>query len=262
MASKKRERKERAASDGAGWVTIRERLANPRVVIPGLALCTLLFYFQPLFATNATIQWDAVDVQYSAQNYLAQMLHAGKLPQWTPFVYSGMPFLADPQVGAWYPLNWPFFLAGITPRVIQWQLALHCLLAAMGGYLLGRDLLRSRAAAVFAGLFFAFSGVFAEHSSHPGIFQASSLAPWLLWTGRRAAHAARWLPALGVAAGTIVLVGHFQTALYAFFALAVFLAADFVIARGSLRASAVALLVGVGAGAALSAVMVLRSEEH
>jgi hypothetical protein len=189
------------------------------------------------------------------------MLHAGKLPQWTPYVYSGMPFLADPQVGAWYPLNWPFFLAGITPRVIQCQLALHCLLAAMGGYLLGRDLLRSRAAAVFAGLFFAFSGVFAEHSSHPGVFQASSLAPWLLWTGRRAAHAARWLPALGVAAGAIMLVGHFQTALYAFFALAVFLAADFVIARGSLRASALALLVAVGAGAALSAVMVLPGLE-
>jgi hypothetical protein len=26
-----------------------------------------------------------------------------------------MPLLADPQVGAWYPLNWPFFLAGIGP---------------------------------------------------------------------------------------------------------------------------------------------------
>ena len=201
-------------------------------------------------------------MQYSAQNHLSEMLRSGKLPHWTPYVYSGMPLLADPQVGAWYPLNWPFFLAGITPRAIEWQLALHCLLAAIGGYLLGRDLLRSRAAAVFAGIFFAFSGVFAAHSSHPGIFQASSLAPWLLWTGRRAAHAPRWLPALGMAAGAIVLVGHFQTALYAFFALAIFLAADFAIDRGSsLRGSAVALLVAVVAGAALSAVMVLPGLE-
>ena len=260
MASKKRERKTLAPS-GPPASGVWDRLASPHTISLGLAVAVLLFYFKPLFSSSASIQWDAVDVQYSAQNYLSEMLHAGKLPQWTPYVYSGMPFLADPQVGAWYPLNWLFFLAGITPRVIQWQLALHCLLAAMGGYLLGRDLLRSRAAAVFAGLCFAFSGVFAEHSSHPGVFQASSLAPWLLWTGRRAAHAARWLPALGVAAGTIVLVGHFQTALYAFFALAVFLAADFVIARGSLRASAVALLVAVGAGAALSAVMVLPGLE-
>jgi hypothetical protein len=179
--------------------------------------------------------------------------------------FLGMPFLADPQLGAWYPLNWPFFLAGITPRAIEWQLALHCLLAAMGGYLLGRDLLRSRAAAVFAGIFFAFSGVFAAHSSHPGIFQAASLAPWLLWTGRRAASASRWLPALGLVAAAMILTGHFQTALYAFFALAIFLAVDAGLRGGSLRGSALAVLVAVaiavGAGAALSAVMVLPGLE-
>jgi Bacterial membrane protein YfhO len=260
MASKKRERKEPAPS-GAPASNTWDWLASPRTIILGLAAAVLLFYFKPLFSGNATIQWDAVDVQYSAQNHLSEMLHSGKLPQWTPYVFSGMPFLADPQVGAWYPLNWPFFLAGITPRAIEWQLALHCLLAAIGGYLLACDLLRSRAAAVFAGMFFAFSGVFAAHSSHPGIFQASSLAPWLLWTARRAARETRWLPALGMAAGAIVLVGHFQTALYAFFALAIFLAADFAIARVSWHRGAFALLVAVVAGALLSAVMVLPGLE-
>jgi hypothetical protein len=260
MASKKHDRKVPAPSGPAASV-MWDRLASPRAILVGLAAAVLLFYFQPLFSSNASIQWDAVDVQYSAQNHLSEMLHSGKLPHWTPFVYSGMPLLADPQLGAWYPLNWPFFLAGITPRAIQWQLALHCLLAAIGGYLLGRDLLRSRAAAVFAGVFFAFSGVFAEHSSHPGIFQASSLAPWLLWTARRAARAPKWLPALAMAAGAIVLTGHFQTALYAYFGLAIFLAADFAIARPALRATAAALGVAVVAGVALSAVMVLPGLE-
>src|ERR1039457_3786717 len=197
MASKKRERKTLAPSGppASGVWTV---LATTHTISLGLAFPVLLFYFKPLFSSSASIQWDAVDVQYSAQNYLSEMLHAGKLPHWTPYVYSGMPFLADPQVGAWYPLNWPFFLAGITPRAIEWQLALHCLLAAAGGYTPGADLLRSRAAAVFVGFSFAFSGVFTEHSSHPGIFQVSSLLPWLLWTGRRAARAARWLPALAM----------------------------------------------------------------
>ena len=266
MASKKRERKERAASGAAGAATIRERLANPRAVIPGLAVCTLLFYFQPLFATNATIQWDAVDVQYSAQNYLAQMLHAGKLPHWTPYVYSGVPFLADPQVGAWYPLNWPFFLLGITPRAMEWQLALHAFLAAVGGYLLARDLTKSRAAAVFAGVFFAFSGLFAETSSHVGPFQATSLLPWLLWTGRRAAHAVRWLPAVAVASGCMVLAGHFQTALYSFFGLGLFLVLDCVIsgkdaARGGWRGTLAALACAAVGAASLAAVMVLPGLE-
>jgi hypothetical protein len=260
MASKKRERKDPAPS-GPRAADTWERLASPRTILLGLAAAVLLFYFKPLFSSNASIQWDAVDVQYSAQNHLSEMLRAGKLPQWTPYVFSGMPFLADPQVGAWYPLNWPFFVAGITPRAIQWQLALHCLLAAIGGYLLGRDLLLSRAASVFACIFFAFSGVFAAHSSHPGIFQAASLAPWLLWTGRRASRAVRWLPVVGIVAGAIVLAGHFQTALYAFFALAVFLAADAALPGGSLRGSVVAVLIAVAAGAALSAVMVLPGLE-
>src|ERR1035437_4911660 len=133
MASKKRDRKWDRPSPVVVCRSsdIWDRLASPRTVFLGLAAAVLLFYFQPLFSGNASIQWDAVDVQYSAQNYLSEMLHAGKLPHWTPYVYSGMPFLADPQVGAWYPLNWPFFLAGITPRAIEWQLALHCLLAAI-----------------------------------------------------------------------------------------------------------------------------------
>src|SRR5512140_2579999 len=130
MASKKQGRKTPAPS-GPPAVDLSALLARPRTIVLGFAAAVLLFYFQPLFSSNASIQWDAVDVQYSAQNYLSEMLHAGKLPQWTPYVYSGMPFLADPQVGAWYPLNWPFFLLGITPRAIQWQLALHCLLAVM-----------------------------------------------------------------------------------------------------------------------------------
>jgi hypothetical protein len=233
MASRKRPRNVEpapaAVADSSWW----EQLAQPRAIFGGLALAVLLFYYQPLFSSAASIQWDAVDVQYSPQKYLADSLHAGKAPFWTPYVFSGAPFLADPQVGAWYPLNWPFFLLGITPHAIQWQLALHALLAAIGGYLLGRDLLRSRAGAAFTGVFFAFSGLFAETSSHIGPFQATAWLPALLWAGRRAARSPRWLPVLAICSGCLVLTGHFQTALYSFFALAIFLVADIVIAKHS-----------------------------
>src|SRR5262245_44341735 len=106
MASKKRDRKDAAPSVAPAY-DIWDRLASPRTIFLGLAAAVLLFYFKPLFSGNASIQWDAVDVQYSAQNHLSEMLRTGKLPQWAPYVFSGMPLLADPQVGAWYPLNWP-----------------------------------------------------------------------------------------------------------------------------------------------------------
>ena len=80
-------------------------------------LCAFVFYWTPLTSVDASIQWDAVDVHYSSQKYFADHIRDFRLPHWTPYIFSGFPFLADPQVGAWYPLNWPFFLAGITPRV-------------------------------------------------------------------------------------------------------------------------------------------------
>ncbi|MCU1238451.1 MAG: hypothetical protein JWP63_6418 [Candidatus Solibacter sp.] len=261
MASRKRGRVEEKPSTAPAESPWWEQLAQPRIIFGGLALAVLLFYYQPLFSSAASIQWDAVDVQYSPQKYLAEQLHAGKAPFWAPYVFSGAPFLADPQVGAWYPLNWPFFLMGITPRAIEWQLALHALLAAIGGYLLGRDLLRSRAGAVFTGVFFAFSGLFAETSSHVGPFQATAWLPLLLWAGHRAARSRRWLPVLAVAAGCLVLTGHFQTALYSFFALTIFLAVDFAIARGVLGRYVAALGVATLAAATLPAVMVLPGLE-
>ncbi len=261
MASRKRGRTNEAipgaAAQSPGW----ELLTQPRVIVAGFALAVLLFYYQPLFSAAASIQWDAVDVQYSPQKYLSDMLHAGKAPFWTPYVFSGAPFLADPQVGAWYPLNWPFFLLGITPRAIEWQLALHALLAAIGGYLLGRDLLRSRAGAVIEGIFFAFSGLFAETSSHVGPFQATAWLPVLLWAGRRAARETRWLPVLALCSGCLVLTGHFQTALYSFFALAIFLAVDFAVTRGAWVRYLAAIGCAAVAAATLPAVMVLPGLE-
>jgi hypothetical protein len=238
-----------------------ERLAQPRIIFAGLALAVLVFYWQPLFNSDASIQWDAVDVTYSPQKLLSEMLHAGKLPFWTPYAFSGMPLLADPQLGAWYPPNWPFLLVGVTPRAIEWQLALHALLAALGAYLLARDLIQSRAGAVFAGVFYAFSGLFAETSSHVGPFQASAWLPLLLWTGRRGAHSARWLPAVALAAGSLVSIGHFQTALYSLFALGIFLAADFAMERDSWLRSLAALGCAAIAAVTMPAVMVLPGLE-
>src|SRR5579862_1291938 len=88
----------------------------------------LVAYAVPLAIPDASIQWDAVDVHYSAQRYFADKILHGEIPFWTPYIFSGFPFLADPQTGGWYPPNWPFMLAGAGPKALEAELALHALL--------------------------------------------------------------------------------------------------------------------------------------
>ena len=191
------------------------------------ALATLLYYWTPLFSDQATIQWDTVSVHYSAQKYFEQTVHRGHLPTWTPFEYSGMPFLADPQTAAWYPPHWPFFLVGITPRALEWELALHAFLALGGMFLLARRLTGHAGVSILAAVLYAGSGFFAGHSSHLGMFETAALAPWLLWSAHRAIETGKLRDQVitGLLGGLIVLAGHFQTSLYAFSALTLFVIA-------------------------------------
>jgi hypothetical protein len=125
-------------------------------------------------------------------------------------------------------------------------------------WLLVRDLLDSPVAALFGAAFYGFCGFFAAHSSHVGMFQAAALTPWLLWSARRALREQdrlRWISAAGLAGSCIVLAGHFQTALYAFVALVLFLAVE-----RTPRAAVVAVT-AIGATLAGSAVIWLPGME-
>ena len=186
-------------------------------------LAVLIFYWTPLTSTNASIQWDAVDVHYSSQKYFADSLAEGELPHWTPYIFSGFPFLADPQVGAWYPLNWPFFLSGITPRAIQFEIFLHALLACFGAWLLARRMLQDESASLIAALGYGLSGFFAAHASHVGMLQTAAWLPWLLLLFQKSADVklSSHIPLAGLAAGSMLLAGHFQTSLYALSALVI-----------------------------------------
>jgi Bacterial membrane protein YfhO len=185
-----------------------------KYVLPVLALTTVLFYSIPLFRSQTTIHWDLADVTYPAQKFFAESISAGKLPQWTPYLDSGIPFLADPRTGAWYPLHWPFFLigmthVGITPGTLVWELVLHAFLALVGAYLLARKLFSARGPSVVGALLFGFGGFFAAHTSTLGQFEAASLFPLLLWATLVALESGsvRRIACAGLVGGLIVLTG-------------------------------------------------------
>src|SRR5450631_2285047 len=219
------------------------------------AVATVLFYFVPLFSSTASIHWDLADVTYPAQKYFEQSVHEGKLPHWSPFLYSGTPFLSDPKVGAWYPLHWPFFLIGITPRALVWELALHAFLALGGTFLLARRLLGSASAALSAALFYAWSGYFAGRSSELAKFEAAALLPWLLWAALVAIESGspKFVALSGLAGGFIALAGDFPSTVFSTIALVAFIAAI----HGSWKRSIAVLLVAIVCAGLISAIVML-----
>ncbi len=182
---------------------------------PFFLFASIAFYSIPLFSRNATIHWDLADVAYPAQRFFAESLRSWTLPHWTPYLLSGIPFLADPHTGAWYPLHWPFYLIGITPRTMVWELALHAFLAMAGAYLLALRLFEVRGAAVLGALLYGLGGFFTAHSTVPGAFEAAALLPWLLWGTLNAldSESTRWTAFTALTGGLIVLAGDLPAAL-------------------------------------------------
>jgi hypothetical protein len=236
----------------AGARRLQERGAT--LVWPGFAILAVLFYAIPLFSGQVSIHWDLADVSYPVQKYFADEVHAGHLPHWTPYLFSGMPFLSDPAVGAWYPLHWPFFLLGITPRSLVWELALHAFIALTGAYLLALRWFDDAIPAALAGVLYAFNGFFAAHTTELGLFEAASLLPWLLWAALSAVETgaidAYALTAL--VAGFVVLTGHFGAAAFCGLALVAVLA----VTRENVSRTVLALG-AAGAGAFLLGAVVL-----
>jgi len=215
-----------------------------------LGACTLAYYWVPLTAHSASIQWDAADMHYPLQKYFADRLLSGKLPFWTPYLFSGYPLLSNPEVGAWYLPHWPFFLAGVTPRSIQLELALGAFIACLGTYLLLTRLVSDRSAAILGAFAYGFSGFFAGHSSHVGLFSAAAWFPWLLWAYRRAMDSAalRYTALGAIAGGLMILAGYAQTAVYGFLGLGLYALSDLWPSRQRwLRSAAIVACILTGA---------------
>lgn len=222
-------------------------------------VAAILFYSVFLFSPRASIHWDLADVAYPVQKYFAQSVHAGVLPEWTPYLDSGYPFLSDPRTGAWYPLHWPFYLIGITPRTMVWELAIHAFLAWAGAFLLARKVFGRPEAASVAATLYAFGGFFAAHSSQLAKFETAAWLPWLIWTSLEAAESGqlKWIAAAGLSGGALVLAGDVPAAIECAIALICFIAA----ARPGWKRGAVIIVAVVLAAMLTAAVQILPATE-
>lgn len=129
---------------------------------------------------------DLTITHYPNAIYLRRVLaEQARLPLWSPNIFSGMPFAANPLAGVWYPPGW---LALLLPLPFGFNLlvALHLLWGGLGMVGLLRLEGLSRPAALFGALAFQFLPKFFAHygAGHLTLLYAVPWTPWLLVAAR------------------------------------------------------------------------------
>jgi Bacterial membrane protein YfhO len=191
------------------------RVPRTLLILAGLAVVGLLFYRQASFSNLIFARGDTLLYFYPYWDYRAQTLLAGHLPLWNPYLFMGVPFLANSQAGVFYPLNWPliFFAA---PVAVKISIVAHVILAAGGMYALARRAFGLDAfPAALAALVFALGGYLTAQVEHVNQLQGLAWLPFaLLFTHQLTqSNRSRW--ALALLALTLALqltAGHTQTA--------------------------------------------------
>jgi hypothetical protein len=248
--------------------------SNRRWFIP-LVLGLLPF---ALFAPVTLV--DRVFSAYDVQGYFfpyhvlaARMVAQGHLPLWNPYVFSGIPLLADGQTAMFYPPNWLFFLLP-GPAAMNYAVLLQFSIAGISMYLFARALELSRLPAFIAAVAYMFCGFMTARVVHLSIMSGVALIPLILFCVDRLLMAqafpgserrltVRWFALTGLAVASQALAGHPQIPVYTVIAVllyAIVRGVEYSLARASwyplLRAS---LLVAGGylLGGAVAAVQLV-----
>jgi hypothetical protein len=244
-------------------------------ILAALALLTALF-FRDVLLQKAFFWEDFLYQFYPFRNFATVSLASGEIPLWTPFVFMGMPFLADITGTVVYLphlLLVPFVSGGkLSFWYVEVYQILHVYLAGVSMFALAKSFGLSRLEAGFAGFVYMLSGFMTVHAIHLVMICQAAWFPFAVLFFRKALKE-HSLAAAVLAGGVMFLItcgGHIQITLYYFvFLFAYFLwdAAHELRARkdGSMmrllapRAGLAALMVIVAVG--LSAVQLLPTAE-
>ena len=144
-------------------------------------LALVLLFFWKIALTNLILAGlDVFTYFYPYREYAAQAIRSGHLPLWNPYLFLGVPFLANIQSGVLYPLNL-LFLWLPAPKMVAYSIVLHIFLAGVFTYLFARRTLNMRPlSALVAASVFALSGFLGAQVEHVNQLSVFAWLPLLL----------------------------------------------------------------------------------
>jgi len=158
---------------------VKSRLSHLLVTLSPclLALLTLAATWKLTLGDRIIARGDLLLYFYPLRDYASQAIREGRLPLWNPYTFMGAPFLANSQVGFFYPFN---VLTAWLPveRAVSWNIALHLAIAVLGAYALARrGFALSRLAAFASAVAFGLGGYLGAQVEHLNQLQVLAWLP-------------------------------------------------------------------------------------
>ena len=161
---------------------------------------------------------------------LSSALSENRVPAWNSLWGYGFPALAESQLGVFYPPHLLIYKTLPLEAAYSFDMALHALWAALGAWLLARQMGCSPWASALAAVSFVTSGFFLVHEPHHWSWPTGSWLPWIFLAGLslmrpNASKISEKIQKTLLLAAFIampVLTGHFQLGFIAMVSLCIF----------------------------------------
>jgi hypothetical protein len=177
-----------------------------------LVALPIVVFGVPAMLGHAVLLGDDVTQNFPLRVLAGQLIRAGQLPVFDPWIWSGAPLLAGWNAGAAYPLTWLF---AILPATLAWTagLIVTWAVAGLGMYWFLRALRLGRLASFLGALSFAWAGAMPAQVSHFGLVAGMSWVPLMLLAvlrlcqDRLAGSRLGWTAILAATTGLMILAG-------------------------------------------------------
>lgn len=179
-----------------------------------LILLCLIFYYKLSITDMILARGDTYNYFYPYREISNTVMRSGNFPLWSPDIFMGIPLLANPQLGTFYPPNW-LTIAFSAPDAICISILLHVIWAGAGVYVLFRRVVQpAMIPALIAAIVFALGGYVSAHVEQINQLQGIAWLAWLLYLFHRLQFSLkplRWLILLSIAWALQIFSGHTQT---------------------------------------------------
>ena len=177
-----------------------------------LAAVITAFFWKALLTDRVLAGYDLSTYFYPYRQYAAAALRQANIPLWNPYLFQGVPFLANQQTAVLYPPNALFLL--FSPETgLALSIALHLIWGALGVYVLARRVvLLVWPAAIGSAIVFSLSGFLGAQVGHVNQVNAAVWLPWALLAAHYvySGRSVRWATALSCLLAVQFLAGHAQ----------------------------------------------------